>query len=75
VVGDGYFKFDGARFMVENAAFVREEIESCPLWRPEGRSLIDAWLTASVRRPFLWHALLPLFMISGWYNHSRFVGR
>jgi asparagine synthetase B (glutamine-hydrolysing) len=73
VVGDGYFRFDGPAFMTAHAAFVRDEIFSCTLWRPSVRAMIDSWLDSIPQRPFLWHAVLPVFMLSGWHNHSRFV--
>jgi asparagine synthetase B (glutamine-hydrolysing) len=72
-VGDGYFRFDGARFMATHIEFVRDEIRSCELWGPSVGEMTDAWLDAISQRPLLWHALFPVFMLSGWHNHSRFV--
>jgi hypothetical protein len=72
-IGDGFFAFDGASFFIENAAFVREEINSCGLWKPAVGLLVDEWLAALPQRPYLFHPLLSLFVVSGWFNHSPFV--
>ncbi|MDX2466355.1 MAG: asparagine synthase-related protein, partial [Acidimicrobiia bacterium] len=72
-VGDGYFEFDGAGFVMANQAFVREEILECGLWDPEAEAIVDAWLEALPQRPFLFHVLVPMFLLSGWYNHSRYL--
>ncbi len=75
VVGEGHFSFDGIAFLDNNADFVREEILSCELWEPEIEPMVGGWLATIHRRPFIWHVLIPLFMVSGWYNHSRFLER
>ncbi len=72
-VGDGYFAFDGPAFLMDNAEFVRDEISSCKLWTADASALARKWLDLLPKRPFLWHALYSLFMVSGWHNHSRFV--
>ncbi|MGI9666752.1 MAG: asparagine synthase-related protein [Acidimicrobiia bacterium] len=68
-VGKRYFLFDGASFIQSNIEFVRAEVEASPLWEASGQKLIDGWLTALPRRPMLHHALLTVFMMSGWSNH------
>lgn len=70
-VGDGYFAFDGASFVRMNEALVRDEILSCGLWKPGIEDRVDGWLEALPQRPFLFHVLVPVFLLSGWYNHSR----
>ncbi|MCP4964944.1 MAG: hypothetical protein GY926_06885 [bacterium] len=75
VVGSGFFSFDGGRFFEANAEFVRDEILSCDLWEPAIAELVDEWLDVMPNRPFLFHAMLSLFVVSGWRNHSRFVAR
>ena len=75
VVGSGFFSFDGGPFFKANAAFVRDEILSCDLWEPAIAGLVNEWIDAMPDRPFLFHALLSLFVVSGWRNHSRFVAR
>lgn len=72
-IGKGFFEFDGARFLLEHRRFVVDEIERCALWEPRVVRRVDAWLTRMSRRLLLYHAVLPLFMLSGWYNHSRFL--
>ncbi len=72
-IGEAFFAFDGASFFTENADFVRDEIHSCSLWEPEVRAVVDGWLEAVPRRPFLFHALLNLFVVSGWHNHSPYL--
>ena len=74
-IGHGFFAFDGASFFVENAAFVREEINACALWKREVGPLVDEWLAALPDRPYLFHPLLSLFTLSGWFNHSPFLPR
>jgi hypothetical protein len=73
IVGSNFFGFDGAAFLIGNEDFVREEVLSCDLWLPNIEPLVDDWLTALPSRPFLYHSLLALFMISGWHNHSAFL--
>jgi hypothetical protein len=72
-IGKRYFAFDGARFIRENMDFVRAEINQCDLWDREGLGTVAAWLDAIEARPLLYHAILTVFMVSGWRNHSRFV--
>jgi hypothetical protein len=72
-IGTGFFSFDGVDFFRDNATYVRDQITSCSLWDSNAGKLIDQWLAALPSRPLLWHALLPVFLISGWHNHSRFV--
>lgn len=72
-VGDGFFRFDGARFIETHREYVRDEIRSCGLWGPSVGEMTDSWLDNVSQRPFLWHALYPVFMLSGWHNHSRFA--
>ncbi len=72
-VGKHYFEFDGAAFIVHNIDFIRSEIEDADLWKPEGLRMVSNWLEALPSRPMLYHALLTVFMVSGWYNHSRFL--
>jgi hypothetical protein len=68
-VGKHYFIFDGAGFIRDHIDFVRSEIEESPLWEPDGKRMVAGWLEALPRRPMLWHAVLEIFMISGWSNH------
>jgi hypothetical protein len=68
-IGKQYFLFDGASFLQRNMNFVRAEIEASPLWERDGRAMIDRWLRTLDRRPMLHHAVLTVFMVSGWSNH------
>lgn len=68
-IGKHYFIFDGAGFLRRHEEFVRAEVEASPLWEPEGKEMVLGWLDALERRPMLWHAVLEVFMISGWSNH------
>lgn len=72
-VGVNHFGFDGAAFLLENQRFVRDEIATCRLWSPDVVPLLNDWLEALPKRPFLYHSLLALFMISGWHNHSAYA--
>jgi asparagine synthase (glutamine-hydrolysing) len=74
-VGKHYFEFDGARFLLRNDEYVRSEIHACSLWDSEGLDLVDGWLDRVESRSLLYHALLTIFMVSGWHNHSRFLAR
>ena len=69
-VGKHYFLFDGATFLQRNMGFVRAEIDASPLWASDGLPMVHKWLDQLDRRPMLHHALLTIFMISGWSNHS-----
>lgn len=68
-IGKHFFRFDGAVFLQQNMGLVREEIDASPLWERDGRAMIDRWLRALDRRPMLHHAVLTVFMMSGWSNH------
>jgi hypothetical protein len=72
-IGKHYFGFDGAEFVVDNIDFIRSEIRSCVLWERSGLGIVEQWLDEIERRPFLYHSILDVFMVSGWHNHSRFV--
>lgn len=72
-VGKHYFTFDGSRFISSNRDFVWSEIRQCALWDGEGLDIVAGWLDQIESRPMLYHAILDLFMVSGWLNHSRFV--
>jgi len=72
-VGANHFQFDGASFLLDNRRFVRDEILSCQLWSPDLEPILEQWLQALPQRPFLYHSLLALFMISGWHNHSIYA--
>ena len=73
-IGKHFFSFDGASFIQRNMEFVRSEIDQCGLWDPSGLAMVHGWLDSVESRPFLYHSLLTIFMISGWHNHSRFLG-
>ena len=72
-IGKHYFAFDGAEFIARNMEFVRAEIDQCTLWADDGLSTVHRWLDQIDSRPLLYHSLLPVFMVSGWHNHSRFL--
>lgn len=69
-VGKHYFEFDGPRFVAEYREFIWSEIESSPLWDPEGLPMVRRWLDGVEDRPLLYHAILTVFMVSGWSNHG-----
>jgi len=72
-VGTNHFQFEGSAFLLSQEQFVRDEILSCALWLPEVEPMLDGWLKALPKRPFLYHSLLALFMLSGWHNHCVFL--
>lgn len=72
-IGKHYFEFDGATFIERNMEFVVSEIDSCSLWDSRGLRQVHGWLDRIASRPLLYHALLTLFMVSGWHNHSRYL--
>jgi len=74
-VGSNHFQFDGTSFIQENERFVRDEILSCDLWLPQVEGELNTWLDQLPSRPFLFHSLLTLFMISGWHNHYPSIDR
>lgn len=74
VIGKHYFSFDGARFIAENERFVRSEIGDCSLWSDEGLSMVQRWMDEVPNRPLLYHAILTVFMMSGWHNHNQYAG-
>ncbi|MCL1594203.1 MAG: asparagine synthase-related protein [Actinomycetia bacterium] len=72
-VGKHYFGFEGDRFLIAHRVFVMSEISGCSLWSSDVASLAASWLDQLERRPLLYHSLLVLFQLSGWYNHSRYA--
>jgi hypothetical protein len=70
-IGKHYFSFDGARFVAHNSNFIRSEIASCALWDRGKLGMIYDWIDTIEARPLRHHAILTLFMVSGWHNHSR----
>ncbi len=72
-VGKHYFLFDGGAFILRHMDFVRSEIDASPLWADDGLAMVHGWLSALERRPMLHHAILTVFMISGWSNHSAYA--
>ncbi len=72
-IGKHYFEFDGPAFLTRNMDFVRSEIEGVDIWDERGIRMINKWLDAVTERPFLYHSLLTVFMISGWYNHNPYA--
>ena len=69
-IGKHFFLFDGPRFVVENRDFIWSEIEASPLWDPSGLPMVRAWLDRVDDRPMHYHAVLTVFMVSGWSNHG-----
>lgn len=74
-VGKHYFEFDGPGFLDRNDEYVRSEINGCALWDDDGLRLVNQWLDRVGSRPLLYHALLTIFMVSGWHNQSRYLNR
>lgn len=72
-IGKRWFKFDGAKFLLDHREFVLDEITGCRLWNARISELAEQWMRRLEHKHFMYHALLPLFMLSGWHNHSRFV--
>ena len=72
-VGKHPFRFDGAAFLERHRRFVVDEIVSCPAWdRLAVSGLVERWFDAmNGPRPFTYHALLILFQVSAWINHSE----
>ena len=72
--GQHFFPFAGDRFLLRHRAFALDEIRRCRLWDARIGPWAETWFRRMERRPLLYHALLPLFMLSGWHNHSRYAG-
>ena len=74
-VGKHYFGFDGAGFVKQHKDYVRSEIEACELWDRNNLEVVYKWLDRVDSKPLVYHAILTIFMVSGWHNHSRFAAR
>ena len=72
-VGANWFNFDGQRFLLEHAEWVRDEILGCALWSADIEAFLGRLMKQLPRRGLLHHALHALFIVSGWHNHSRYV--
>lgn len=73
VIGKHWFQFDAAAFLLRHRSFVVDEIRRCALWDGRVGPLLEAAMNGMPRRPAIAHSLLPLLMVSGWYNHARFL--
>jgi hypothetical protein len=74
-VGAKWFAFDGQRFLLDHADWVRDEVLGCDLWDRTIEPMFARWMQALPKRPLLFHSLHALFIVSGWYNHSRHLTR
>ncbi len=74
-LGKKYFEFQLAPFMAAHRKWVIDEIFACNLWQSPVRTLVPRWYDSLSSTPRLAYGLNALFMISGWYNHSRYINR
>lgn len=74
-VGKRYFYFDGAQFIHENEAFIRDEILGCKLWEKQIEKILPAYLEDLKTKRQAAGLIQRLFMISGWYNHCKYLTR
>jgi asparagine synthase (glutamine-hydrolysing) len=70
-----WFGFDATRLLTEHPDWVRDEVLGCELWSSEVEPLFDRLVDVLPRRPFVYHALYALFMVSGWHNHCEYLTR
>jgi len=73
--GKRYFEFQLAPFMAAHRKFVIDEIFACNLWQSPVRTFVPRWYDSLSSTPRLAYGLNALFMISGWYNHSKYIKR
>ncbi len=74
-IGKRFFEFQLAPFMAAHRKFVIDEIFACDLWQSPVRTLVPRWYDSLSSTPRLAYGLNALFMISGWYNHSKYINR
>jgi asparagine synthetase B (glutamine-hydrolysing) len=74
-IGKRVFEFGKVRWLLRHRKFVSAEIGRCALWNEKAGPLAEKILAKLETRPDLHYALFPLFMISGWHNHSRYIKR
>ena len=72
-IGKRVFVFGKVRWLLRHRKFVAAEIGRCALWNEKAGPLAEKILAKLETRPDLHFGLFPLFMISGWHNHSRYV--
>ena len=75
MLGKRFFEFQLAPFMAAHRKFVIDEIFACNLWQSPVRTLVPRWYDSLSSTPHLAYGLNALFMISGWYNHSKYINR
>lgn len=69
--GKRIFYFNMEKFVRENEKFVRGEILGCSLWNKKMEREFDKYFGMLEAHPRVGGALVDLFMISGWCNHSK----
>ncbi len=72
-IGKRIFYFNMSRFVLKNKTFVKDEILSCRLWKPEIQNALNHYLDICESQPRAGGAILDLFMVSGWCNHSKYL--
>ncbi|MEM7650458.1 MAG: hypothetical protein AAF204_00050 [Pseudomonadota bacterium] len=72
-IGKRVFYFNSKRFVLNNKNFVQDEILSCDLWNANIETYLTELLGKLEHEPRLGGALYGLFMLSGWYNHSKYL--
>jgi len=72
-IGKRVFYFNSDRFVLNNEGFVKEEILGCKLWSAGMQDALPRYFDKLENEPRVGGALLGLFMISGWHNHSKYL--
>jgi len=68
------FDFEGRNFIRLHESFVKREILSCSLWDQEKMKVfLRHSLSLLEKNYYESHGILLLFLLSGWFNHNKFL--
>lgn len=74
-VGKRIFSFDQAKFLLTHRSFVESEINDCTLWNDNISTFVMNLYDQLPTIPGVRYGLMQLFLLAGWYNHSRFLNK
>lgn len=65
------FYLNSSKFALINEDYIKEEIFNCKLWTKDIVTLINKDFINLSISPKLSYSILAIFLLSGWYNHSK----
>lgn len=72
-IGKRIFYFDMKNFVLSHESYIREEILNCVLWSRAIESELHKYIKLARSHKRAAAAIVDLFLISGWHNHSKYL--